>query len=110
MPNKENIGKFFGPLGITGFYTILGCLVGVIADRLLEKAAVEQVSTLKTPIIEGFHVDDLIGLMLPLGLMFLFKGKGQSGSRWFFIGWFVGQLATELYEILHGMGGYEARM
>ena len=91
-------------VGKTGLIFILGVIWGVIVDKLLQRVAQQETGAfLKQSLFQGFHLDDLIGLLIPMGLLFLIKR-----FRPFFIGWFCGQLATELYEWTQGIGEYTA--
>ena len=90
-------------VGKTGLLFIIGVVFGAIFDKLLNYLSRQEGGEfLRQSLFEGFHVDDLVGLAIPLGLLVLIKR-----FRPFFVGWFCGQLATELYEWLYGIGGYE---
>ena len=89
-------------IGKTGLIFILGVVVGVLVDKLLENFALSKAGGfLRQTLYQGFKLDDLIGLLIPIGLLVFIKR-----FKPFFVGWFFGQLATELYEWTHGSGGY----
>ena len=89
-------------IGKTGLLFIFGVIIGVIVDKLLERQAGEETGAfLRQQLFQGFHLDDLIALLIPIGLLVFIKR-----FRPFFVGWFCGALATELYEYVHGLGGY----
>lgn len=88
-------------VGKQGILAILGAIVGVLLDKFLEDQANTTIPALATPIWEGFHVDDLIGLVVPLLLLVVTKRL-----RAFWIGMFCGALAHEVYEIATKTGGY----
>lgn len=100
---KKILARRIPVIGKNGLLAIFGCIVGVVVDKVLENIATLDHAWLRTEIYEGFHLDDLIGLIIPLILLIAFKK-----FRAFFVGWFVGQLACELYEWAHGTGGYKA--
>ena len=100
---KKIISRRIPVIGKSGLLAIIGCIVGVLMDRLLQSQANTN-PWLATPLVEGFHLDNLIGLGIPLILLVLIR-KGRA----FFIGWFVGALAIELYEVVHGIGGYTVK-
>lgn len=88
-------------IGKSGLLAIIGCITGIVMDKILENIATADNAWLRQELYQGFHVDDLIGLIIPLVLMMAVKR-----FRAFFIGWFIGQLASELFEWAHGIGGY----
>ena len=98
---KKILARRIPIIGKSGLLAIFGCIFGIVVDRLLENVATADNAWLRTQIYEGFHLDDLIGLIIPLILLMAVKK-----FRAFFIGWFIGQLASELYEWAHGTGGY----
>ena len=98
---KKILARRIPVIGKSGLLAIVGCIFGVVVDRLLENVATADNAWLRTQIFEGFHLDDLIGLIIPLILLMAVRR-----FRAFFVGWFVGALVCELYEWAHGVGGY----
>lgn len=99
---KIPVPKGIPLFGRTGLIFILGVIWGVIVDKLLQNFALsEGGGFLRQTLYQGFKLDDLIGLLIPIGLLVFIKR-----FKPFFVGWFCGQLATELYEWTQGIGGY----
>jgi len=90
--------------GKSGTALILGMVVGVIMEKVLANMATDN-EWLAKQLYQGFHVSNLVGLLIPLFLLVILRRVRML--RYFFLGWFLGQAAAELYEWTHGMYGYE---
>jgi len=83
---------------------IIGAVVGVIVYKLA-KNYTRGDPTMKQKLFEGFRVIDAVMIVVPAVLMVVFKK--YKTLRYFFIGWLVGSIASEVYEWAYGHGGWE---
>ena len=84
-------------IGYSGLLFIIGFIVGVVVNKLLEQMGTEQ---LGGEIFSGFKWLDLVNIGLPLGLLFVLKK-----FRAFFIGWAVGAVGTTIIDTVRGAMG-----
>lgn len=88
MPEKSRVPSI--PLiGKSGLLAIVGFLIGVFSNNIFEKYVAD--ATGRKQLWNGFYVHDLLMIVLPLVLMAVVKR-----FRAFFLGWFLGALATEV--------------
>ena len=92
---KKILARRIPIIGKSGLLAIIGCIFGVIIDKLLRDYALKPENKwARQPVIAGVvNVDDCIGLALPLVLLVVVRRY-----RAFFVGWLAGALATVVYE------------
>lgn len=79
-------------VGYSGLLFIIGFIVGVVVNKLLEQMGSEQ---LGGEIISGFKWLDLVNIGIPLALLFFLKK-----FRGFFVGWAVGAVGTTIIDTI----------
>jgi len=88
-------------IGKQGLLALLGAVFGIVFSKAIwDKYGVVGQGM---KIAEGFYVNELVEMIIPLVLLFVFKR-----FKAFFIGWFIGVVVAEVYEYMYGLGGYTA--
>ena len=77
-------------IGFSGLLFIIGFIIGVAVNKLLDTAGIEG---LGTEIFAGFKWLDLVNIGIPVALLIWFKKY-----RPLFVGWIVGSIGTTLID------------